>query len=191
MIEKLPPLSLAEGLQIWSENYETSPEDVHLSAQTIEELAQPGGLDSAVEEHLEHLSSCPVCVKNWAAACNKIIVAEDGTADDWYSGGMLEAAATERTGGPIILPSRCGNFEIRLLPDKDSDKKYMAVLEVISSRKSEFEDSHISINDSKGKLLLEGRVTGARIGRMVEDLDSFDLSHWSMIVQFSKSPKRS
>jgi hypothetical protein len=191
MIEKFPPLSLAEGLHIWSDNYESSPDEVHLSSQALEELALPGALDSVDEEVLEHLSSCPVCLKKWSAICKKHTVAEDGVADDWYSGGMLEAAASERTGGPITMPSRCGNFEIRLLPDKGSDKKYMAVLEVISSRKTEFENSHISIHDSQGKMLLEGTVTGARLGRMVEDLDSFDLSHWSMIVRFATPPKRS
>ncbi len=185
MIEKLPPLSLAEGMRIWSENYEGSPGVAHLSQETIEELAQPGALDSVDEASLEHLSSCPLCVKKWSTACNNMAIQEDGAADDWYSGGILEAAATERAIGPIMLPSRCGNFEIRLLPDTDSDKKYMAILEVISERKSEFEGSYISVHDSRGTLLLEGTVTGARIGRMVENMAEYDLTSWSMIVRFS------
>lgn len=189
MIEKLPPLSLAEGFKIWAEEMDVGDKQ-HLSSLTIKEMAQPGALDGADEDHLEHLALCPECVKKWVVACNEVVFTEDDAADDWYSGGMLEAAATERSGSPITLPSKCGNFEIRLLPDRDSATKYMAVLEVISPRKSEFENSHITINDCEGKLLLEGTVRGARIGRRVEDLDDFDLSSWSMIVRFSRGPGR-
>ncbi len=190
MIEKLPPLSLADGMKIWREIYSDGPETSHLTPTAIHSLSRPGGLENALNTKLDHLSSCPECLKQWSTACSQSTLQGEDAADDWYSGGMLEAAASQRSPGIIVLPSNCENFEIRLLPQDGSTKKYMAVVEVVSLRKSDFENSHIFIKDKDGKLLLEGKVAGARLAREIEDLDEFDISAWSMIVKFPPISKK-
>lgn len=187
MEHELPKLSLAEGLQIWAEQ-RVQAELKHLGDEQINQLASPGALASCSEAILDHLGSCPPCLARLKTACEERdsheAHFEDEAADDWYSGGTLEAAATEEKDPSLRLPSNCGNFILKILSEKGQEKRGMVVLELQGEFASRFESSEIQVRDNSGSLLLEGTVIGGRLARLVENVESYSMQSWSLVVKF-------
>jgi hypothetical protein len=187
MIENLPALDFRQGMQIWQEQrrQEAAQENNHLSIAELAQYARPGGLASADEAVLEHLAFCPICLEKCADACKKDeTLSTMAAADDWYGGGMMEAAASEGAGGPLFLPSACGDFILRLFPEGGESPRSMVALEAItveSGKKAE--GRRVTVRDNRGEVLLSGTIVGGRIARMVETLSHYDLQAWSLIIQ--------
>jgi hypothetical protein len=187
MIEKLPALDFRQGMQIWQEQrrQEVAQENNHLSGAELEHYAAAGGLASAGEAVLEHLAFCPICLEKWAEACRKDeALPPVAVADDWYGGGMMEAAATEQADRPVFLPSICGDFILRLFPEGGESLRGMVALEAIGAEaKTRAEGARVTVRDNRGEVLLSGTFVGGRVARMVEALSRYDLQSWSLIVR--------
>ncbi len=187
MAEKLPKCSFAEGMKIWQEQRlaETSQQGDHLLPAELGKLVAPGGMAAADESQVEHLASCPHCLAKWAAACREGAAdSQPVAADDWYTGGMLEAAAS---GGEVqrrSLASHCGRFVVRIFPGKGGAGPCMVAIEVTDvGSKNEVEGSQVTLRDNNGEELIQGKIVAGRLARMVDNVSDFDLHCWSLRVQ--------
>ncbi|MDH3349745.1 MAG: hypothetical protein OEM02_16785 [Desulfobulbaceae bacterium] len=184
MTRTLPSLSVRHGLEIWREERTDFSRFVHLSEDVFRELAGPGGLKDADKKVLEHLATCSCCLSIWAdynqLAQNGFY--SDGEADDWFAGGISEAASTHDREG-VSVSSTCGRFLLSIYYDQALVDEAMVVLEVTGGAMGTLEQTYVCIRDRGGKQLLHGRIVGDRLARRY-DMGSGepDLQTWSIRV---------
>ena len=183
-MNELPPLNLEQGLRIWQENTVSQPDVNHLDAETLQRFADKGGLHDADEQALEHLSRCPQCLASWAALCRSTSPAHEyGVADDWYSGGVMEAASSKGSGEPITSPSSCGRFLLTLYPDAQGSASGMITLEVTGAAAGSLEKNTVRLRDRAGTTFLDGTIIRNRLARRTDILQKIDLHTWSIKVK--------
>ncbi|BBO92954.1 hypothetical protein [Desulfosarcina ovata] len=180
--------NLEAYLQVWSDVYSipmtTQEEGSHPDFDEIYKMAQPDGIKNATNASIEHISHCPICMKEWAKwrrAISAVAIEEDEE-DRYMSYGMLEAAATEDTSESVSLQSTCGKFTLSLLPRLDDPEKGMITLEAVGSSEFDLEGQRVVLRDRKGRTLLEGKLRHGRIARNCENLTDIDLSTWTIVV---------
>ncbi|WP_041277697.1 hypothetical protein [Desulfotalea psychrophila] len=186
-MEKFPKMDLRQGMEIWKEQAQSQADATHLSEEELARAAVHGGLAELDGYLIEHLASCPVCLAKWVAACRDIDMSKDefayDTADDWYSGGLLEAAATSGSRLPAVLLSRCGNFNLRIFPDEKSTGAMVALETRNPSATGRSEGKMVTVQDAEGKIIVEGKIISGRFARMVDNLDGFNLQVWSLMIK--------
>lgn len=179
----LPPLSLKRGLKIWSKHEGGSATGAHLSALELLRYSALNGMNSAPEERKEHLSNCNVCLQKWFDICEEQgftdELLEGKSSDDWYTGGMMEAAAGE-TVSALSLISRCGNFQLNIFPDGEKKGEGMITLEYIGSSDRDLEGKWITVKDIQGLVLLDGVMRVGKLATISQDLQTIDLQAWSV-----------
>ncbi len=188
MTNKIPPISLQEGLEIWARNRDFSVPagESHIPASELLGLAISGGWQAASEDVRHHLSCCSICLENWFAACREQAKTEkfltDSASDDWFSGGLLEAAAGDGITSSLQLKSSCGDFRLGLYPDADKPGSGMVTLEYVSSGEPNPEGRFVVVKDRLGVTLLKGVIRNGRMARLSEQFNHIDLQSWSLQV---------
>lgn len=186
-MSSLPQLTLKEGLEIWSRNKDVScaAEGAHFSLDELLRLVEPGAMAKLSEERKEHLSRCSDCLQKWLDMSEEQDFIEDlqdhKTSDDWYSGGMMEAASSELTSA-VALKSRCGNFQLGLYPDGSRKGEGMISLEYIGSSGPDVEGKTVTVRDLNGLVLLDGSIRAGRIASISKEFATIDLQAWSVHV---------
>ncbi len=192
MSTKFPSISLRDGLQLWKKHQDISlPADQeHISEIYMYQLATPKGFQQADASLLGHLSHCPLCLERWFDACIEQEHLEElgkkDASDDWYSGGMLEAAATKEISSTLQLKSSCGHFQLSLYPDENQPGQGMITLEYLGTSKKNPEGKEVVIKDRSGHILMEGVLRGGRVARISEHFEKLDLQVWSIQIRDSK-----
>ncbi len=187
MTTSLPPLSLKAGLKIWGkeEGTSVSTQGEHLSGTEFLRFTRPGGMETAPSERKEHLSNCSLCLQRWFEISEEQgfveDLSEDLSSDDWYSGGMMEAAAGELSSS-LTLRSRCGEFQLSLYPDEKKKGEGMITLEYVGSSDRGIEGRWVTVKDIKGFVLLDGAIRVGRIATISRDFNIMDLQAWSVQV---------
>lgn len=160
----------------------------HLEERVLIRMAADGGLQDALENELEHLENCPLCLAAWSAwrrAFNVATKIEDEKeidgdlfSDDAY--GFLEAAATtsQKIQG-LVIESSCGVYRLEVLPNRDQPKEGMIVL----SRMSKNGDNKVTVRDKKGQEILSGTLENGRLARLCYNLNKLDLSLWTVMAK--------
>ena len=192
MTNKFESLSLQEGLEIWGRNRDISvpAEEQHIPAAELLCLAISGGWQAATEDVRHHLSRCSICLENWFAACLEQAKTEkllsDSASDDWFSGGLLEAAAGAGITSPLQLQSSCGHFRLNLYPDAVKQGAGMVTLEYVGSGEPNPEGRFVVVKDRLGVTFLKGVIRGGRVARLSELFKKIDLQSWSLQVHGTK-----
>lgn len=178
-------------LQTWKlaylePNREDADENLHLSDKVLYQMAIPGGIKQADPKDSTHLAMCPVCLNQWANFRKSISDIEDAAGYEEQrlaTWGMLEAAATGKSGEALRLKSTCGRFLLGLLPQMGNPEKGMITLELDSETALEMEGHKATIRDFQGRILLEGVLTQGRLARRIENLSDINLTRWTVIVE--------
>lgn len=190
-MSRLPQLTLKEGLEIWSRNRDIScsAEGEHFSLNELLGLMEPGSMAKLPTGRKEHLSRCSECLQKWLDMSEEQNFIEElqdhQTSDDWYSGGMMEAASSEVTSS-VALESRCGNFQLSLYPDGDKKGEGMISLEYIGSSGPDIEGKRVTVRDRSGSILLDGSMRAGRIASISKEFTTIDLQAWSVHVHGQK-----
>lgn len=181
-------------LQIWEEVFSgrldiESQVVEHLSTKEIYRMAEPGGINKSGPIAVEHLSRCPVCLKEWAAWRRAVSDTEDVEDEESLimAYGMLEAAATTHPKEPISVRSSCNNFILGLLPQMDNPDKFMITIEAVAPDAISLEGRKVTVRDHKGLLLIEGRLRHGRLARLSENIDDIDLTTWTVVIENKKA----
>lgn len=186
----LPEISLKEGLKLWSKTKEVSlgHSGEHFSPAELLRAVEAGGMDRLSEERKEHLSLCSDCLQKWLDITEEQgfveELAEEKSSDDWYSGGMMEAAAGE-VRSALSLKSRCGNFQITLYPDEVKRGEGMVSLDYVGSSGPDIEGKTVTVKDMNGLILLESSIRSGRAASFSDKFAIMDLQAWSIHVQGS------
>lgn len=189
MVEQSPKIEFHQLMQIWSEErlLEVSEEE-HLTEYQIVLLSREGGLVEADEELIEHLSMCPYCMQQWL---DSVRLAEStvtsAAADDWFAGGMMEAASSE---GEVTYPpsvSTCGKFELHMFTGRDDPQKVMVALEVLDVQlQRELEGVQVAVRNDSNVIFLEGRIIAGRLAREVDDSRKLSMASWSVVPTMTR-----
>ena len=183
--------NISSALKAWRdikvEQSQTEQSD-HLEESVLVRMAADGGLQEALENELEHLDNCPLCLATWSAWRRAFNVAaecddekerdEDLSSDDAY--GFLEAAATtsQQTQG-LVIESSCGVYRLEVLPSREQPEEGMIVL----SRLTKNSDNKVTVRDKKGHEILSGTLENGRLARLCHNLNDLDLSLWTVMAK--------
>ncbi len=186
-------LSLQTCMAIWSDEIDSEAvAGIHITDEQLHEIIQPGGMDRVSPEFLAHLSLCPACQKRWLAcssiaaeipASAKIAIQSRGAADDWFTGGRMEAAQGDDVSLPLLLNSRCGHFRLHVYPDRDAVGCGMVVLEhqrLEGGRDPE--GCEVEVRDANGRTILRGTMRSGHIAKQSDILNRIDLQAWVVQV---------
>ncbi len=186
-------LSLQTCMAIWSDEIDSETvAGIHLTHEQLHEIIRPGGMNRVSPEVLSHLSLCPACQKRWleyssssaeipVSSPNAIQVCE--AADDWFTGGLMEAAQGDGVSLPLLLNSRCGHFRLHVYPDKDTDGCGMVVLEHQRLEgERDPEGCEVEVRDANGHIILSGTMRSGHIAKQSDILDRIDLQTWVVQV---------
>lgn len=185
-MEQLPRISLQEGMQLRKELYSSFSHKEHPGAEILRELAKAGGLAATDEAILDHVSGCPDCMKKWSSLVREetdsAVHKSHEAADDWYSGGLLEAASSEDTNiGPLTLHSSCNQFCLRILPDEALQGTGLITLDILDEKyHPAFEGKRAEVRDAAGTVMLAGGVVGGRTAAFCDSLLDLDCSSWTV-----------
>ena len=181
--------SLNQNLRIWKEMQGDPGEKPlgnfpHLSEEALYQLAEKGGIKKGDRDAVEHLSHCPICMKEWVAWREAIRTVDelDDEEEAVMSYGMLKAAATHKPMEPLSQQSGDERFRLGVLPEIDRPTKGMITLDAVVEAGS-FEGRRVFVRDRKGRVLLEGKMHDGRLARLCDDLSQLDLSTWTVYVE--------
>lgn len=185
--------TIKKALKTWADHCPTAEDRDHLDMARIYQLSRPNGMAHAEAYEMDHLSMCPMCMDKWAACA---ALSDFETADGYeaesgktiMSCGFLEAAATEFK-EPLFLKSSCRRFILGLLPELGEPAKGMAVLEAVSEKEQAFEGMEASVQDAGGIRILKGALRHGRAATRVDDLNSLDLSTWTVVLTRAEDTK--
>ncbi len=196
MKTSLPPLSLKAGFKIWSDEEDVSipGESEHLSAVEFLRFTAPGGMENAPQKRKDHLSICSLCQQKWFDISEELSFADDlseeNSSDDWFAGGMLEAAAGQ-VASALSLKSRCGNFQLNLYPDSSHRGEGMIALEFVGSSGRDIEGKWVTVKDIEGLVLIDGSIRAGRVATISHNFTIMDLQAWSVHVHSGTNNGRS
>ena len=189
------PLALEDVLDLWREEREKEEADTgapggHVPRETLRRLAAPGGIDRARPEALAHMSLCPRCLAEWAAAVRAGAgvgvgaEAHERRGAPVFDYGLLEAAATR---GPVRarrLRTQSGSYVLTLSPNVDDPAHGLVTLEVDPAFAPGLEGRRVKVHAiASGEVLLDGVVKRGYLARRYEDLAAMDLSRgWTVVV---------
>ncbi len=184
-------LSMKEALQILDSHPEIScPADAdHLDDSILLRMSGPDGLSTVLAADKHHLSLCPQCLNRWQLLLNSgSSFTDDDTAaraDDWFTGGCLEACADNRLDLPMNLTSQCGRFILGVYGSGEESGTLMFTLDYCGNSEDCPEGSVITVHDRSALLLLSATLRNGRAAARL-DLDKGkipDLSSWTLRVQ--------
>ena len=184
---RLGPPALDDALELWREEREkgtvAGAAGGHVPREALRRLAGPGGLDRARPEDLAHVSQCPRCLAEWAAAVRRAEAREPRGAPA-LDYGLLEAAATRDAPPARRLRTRSGAYVLTLSPNVDDPSRGLVTLEVDPAFAPGLEGRRVKVHAStSGEVLLDGVVRSGYLARRCEDLAAVDLSRgWTVVV---------
>ena len=180
------PRDLDGALELWREEREkgagAGAPGRHVPGEALRRLAAPGGLAQARPEDLAHVSLCPRCLAEWAAAVRAGAGEPRGAPALDY--GLLEAAATRDAVPARRLRTQSGSYVLTLSPNVDDPSRGLVTLEVDPTFAPGLEGRRVKVHASaSGETLLDGVVRSGYLARRCEDLAAVDLSRgWTVVV---------
>jgi len=185
-MNKIPLLE--KHITAWyHQNESTTCDKSHLAESEIFRMALPGGLATADEEKLDHLSLCPVCMDRWDELCT---ILGTGSADDFEENEIIVGQGFLRTGSGgtienIRVKSKCSRFILSIYPS-ENENSGTAVLEIGNGDRKKFEGALATICDTAGEIIIQGPIRGGVLARKLTDLHNLDLKQWSTIITVPK-----
>lgn len=185
---RLGPPALDDALELWREEREkgtiAGAAGGHVPREALRRLAEPGGLDRTRPEDLVHVSLCPRCLAEWAAAVRAGAEAREPRGAPALDYGLLEAAATRDAPPARRLRTRSGAYVLTLSPNVDDPSRGLVTLEVDPAFAPSLEGHRVKVHASaSGEALLNGVVRSGYLARRCEDLAAVDLSRgWTVVV---------
>lgn len=176
---------LDDALELWREERgKGTAAGGHVPREALRRLAEPGGLDRARPEDLAHVSLCPRCLAEWAAAVRAGAEARESRSAPALDYGLLEAAATRDAPTARRLRSRSGAYVLTLSPNVDDPSHGLVTLEVDPAFAPGLEGRRVKVHaTASGEALLDGVVRSGYLARRCEDLAAVDLSRgWTVVV---------
>lgn len=184
-----PAPGLEDALELWREEREkgtvAGAAGGHVPREALRRLAEPEGLDRARPEDLDHLSLCPRCLAEWAAAVRAGAGAREPRGAPALDYGLLEAAATrDAPTASRRLRTRSGAYVLALSPNVDDPSRGLVTLEVDPAFAPGLEGRRVKVYASaSGEALLDGVVRSGCLARRCEDLAAVDLGRgWTVVV---------
>ena len=182
-------LAIEDALDLWREEWEEGAGEgasgEHVAREALRRLAEPDGLVRARPEDLAHVSLCPRCLAEWAAAVRAEAEAREPRGAPMLDYGLLEAAAT-RDAVPTArrLSTRSGSYVLTFSPNVDDPSRGLVTLEVGPTFAPGLEGRRVKVHASaSGETLLDGIVRSGCLARRCEDLAAVDLSRgWTVVV---------
>ncbi len=174
--------TLSTALNTWQMWAQASGE-THLPPETIYQLSLNKGLKQASEADLNHLSACPGCLDQWELLCFLDTETEDDSADIIAFGRLKAAASDETLPGrePVYLRSGCGRFELGIFPEPGRPGKGMVTLD-LTEKTQPLDGALATVKDASGRTILAGKIVHSRTAAKIEDIDSLDLSLWTVVI---------
>ncbi len=166
---------------------EEHPDDALLLQMTL-----PGGLAAAPPAVKHHLSLCPRCLGRWQRLLNSCspfsdtVTSDAGTvADDWFTGGYLEACADHHLDLPLNLHSECNRFIVGIYGNGQDDEELLVTVDYCGAPDACPEGSLLTVNDRLGMLLLSAPLRNSRAAALLqlEPGQVPDLSSWTVRIQ--------
>jgi len=162
-------------------------DEIHLQENELFEMALPGGLGTAEEKSLDHLSLCPVCMDRLEEF--RTISETESPEDFWGDAilmgvGGLKAASDDKL-ETLTLKSRCGRFLLSVFPSQKEDAGTV-VLKISSGAPDSFEGKMVTLCDAAGNLIVQGVIREGSLARKVTQLGRFDLKQWNAIITLSQ-----
>lgn len=185
---RLGPPALDDALELWREEREkgtvAGAAGGHVPREALRRLAEPGGLDRARPEDLAHVSLCPRCLAEWAAAVRTGAEAREPRGAPALDYGLLEAAATRDAPPARRLRTRSGAYVLTLSPNVGDPSRGLVTLEVDPAFAPGLEGRRVKVHASaSGEALLDGVVRSGCLARRCEDLAAMDLGRgWTVVV---------
>jgi len=156
---------------------------IHLKENELFEMALPGGLATAEEKSLNHLSLCPVCMDRLEefSTIAGTVVPDDFFGEAFLMGvGGLKAASDDKL-ETLKLRSNCGRFLLSVFPSCKEDAGTV-VLKIISGGPDSFEGKMVTLCDAAGNLIVQGVIREGSLARKVMQLDRFDFKRWNATI---------
>lgn len=137
-------------------------------AELYELLIRPG---AQTAEMLKHLTRCPACARELREMAEDLAQAEACMVG--WDLALPKAAATS-TSSTWRLPTEAGKYTIELHPHSSDQNRGLITLQVASQYRSQLEGHRVSLRDSRGRLLLEGKIVNGEAAQEVTDLDQIE-----------------
>lgn len=194
-------LGMEEALHILYVQPEISSFDgaEHLDGSLLMQMTAAGGLSEALPADKHHLSLCSHCLNRWQLLLNSRASLTDtdtvDRADDWFTGGYLEACADHELDLPLSLSSQCGRFILGVYRSEQEHENLLFTIDYCNENDSNEnssdeaddcpEGSLITVNDRCGMLLLSAPLCNGRAAARLETTEGQmpDLSSWTIRVQ--------
>lgn len=145
------------------------PSGVHVSPPELYELLHR---PTAPDDHLlTHLAACPACAREMREMVENLTLAEVHLCG-WDL--ALSRAASTSSISPWRLPTEAGKYTIEFHPHTSDQNRGLIALQVASQYRDQLEGHHVSLRDSKGRLLLEGKIVNGEAVQEVTDLEQIE-----------------
>jgi hypothetical protein len=161
-------ITIKEALETWQSHGLNKNAGNHIpSAELYELMIQPRGIELG-ETQLNHLTSCPQCLREIKdmVECRK----EAGAWDV----ALPKAAATE-TEWPKKIRLEGGKYTVTMRRNLHEENKGLVVLEVEKGYQKRLEGRSIQLLDGQGLIRLEGIIFHGKLSQEIEDLDTVNL----------------
>lgn len=126
---------------------------------------------AAVDHLLPHLASCPRCAHEMREMVESLALADIHLAG-WDLALPKAAATADRASWR--LSTEGGRYTIELRAHASSPGRGLLSVQVSPMFRDQLEGRWVNLKDSKGRLLLEGRIVGGEAVQEVTDLPQID-----------------
>lgn len=126
---------------------------------------------------LAHLCRCPACMRKFQELARSIPEAEQLAG--WWDVALPKAAAAHEQ-GPMRITTEGGKYTIEIRPQLADKSRGLITVQPAPQHQQALEGAAIVLRDSKGRVLLEGRIVSSEVSQLIEDLDKIE---YGLIVQ--------
>jgi hypothetical protein len=161
-------IALKDALDAWAAGPPAGAGDHVPPAELYEFLSR---LAPPAPALLEHLTRCPWCAREMRQMAENLPRAETHLAG--WDLALPKAAATD-TASVWRVPTEAGKYTIEFHPHSSDKTRGLITLQVAPQYRSQLEGHRVALRDSKGRLLLEGRIVNGEAAQELRDLDRIE-----------------
>lgn len=137
----------------------------HLSPPELYELLRRP--NAPADQLFAHLAACPACARELREMVENLALAEAHLAG-WDL--ALSRAASTSSISHWRLPTNAGKYTIELHPHTSDQNRGLISVQVAPQYRDLLEGHHVSLRDSQGRLLLEGKIVNGEAVQEVTDI---------------------
>ncbi len=125
---------------------------------------------------LAHLTRCPACQDEFAHIVDSAEAAEQLARWDF----ALSRAAASDTTAPHTIATRSGLYTIEIRPHLSDANRGIIAARVAAAHREELEGKTVTVVDSSGRALLQGRIIN---GEASQEIDALDRIKYGLVVR--------